>query len=102
MRRRTVSGMCTPGTCCTMRRSDLALLSVATPTMMTQRLCSPRAAGGESAGVAHAPGDAQQRDRIEIEHRLGIGMVALADVVAGEAENIAPAPPGRTPKVGLA
>ena len=53
------------------------------------------------AAVAHAAGDAQQRDRIEVEHRLGLRVVALADVVAGQAEDIAHAQGGRAQDVAL-
>ena len=41
--------------------------------------------------VAHAPDDRQQRDRIEIEDRLGFGMVAALHAVAGQAQNVADA-----------
>ena len=62
-----------------------------------RRVCGPR----RSAGSRMPPGNAQQRYRIEIEHRLGVRMVALADVVAGEAKNIAHAQSGRAQNVAL-
>ena len=40
------------------------------------------------AAIAHASGDVQQRYGIQVEDRLGLGMVALAYVVAREAENV--------------
>ncbi len=44
--------------------------------------------GGVLAAVAHAACDVQQGHRVEIEHRLGLGMIALAHVVAGEAQDV--------------
>ena len=59
------------------------------------------AAGEERLLVAHGAERAEQRDRVEIEHRLGARLVADPDAVAGEAEDVSNPHGGRTEHVAL-
>ena len=51
---------------------------------------------GSSAAVAQRPRQLGERDRVEVEHRLGFGLVAGLGIVAGENQQIAHAG-GRRP-----
>ena len=59
------------------------------------------AAGGEGRALDHVAGDAQQRDRVEVEHGLGLRLVALADIVAGQAQHVAHAERRHAEQVAL-
>ena len=52
------------------------------------------AAGGQRALVAQPPRRLDQGPRIDVEHRLGVGLVAGLRVVAGEQEEVADAERG--------
>ena len=41
------------------------------------------------ATVAHGAGDLQKLDRVEVEDALGLGLIAIGHVVAGQAKHIA-------------
>src|ERR1019366_6219605 len=56
---------------------------------------------GVLAAVAHTAQDVQQVDGIEVEHRLGLGMVALAHVVASQAQHVSYAQGGSTENIAL-
>ena len=47
------------------------------------------AAALEAVLVAQRPADVEQRDAVEIEHGLGLRMIAVGDTVAGEAQHVA-------------
>ena len=52
------------------------------------------AAGQETPLVAHGPDRLKQRDRVEIEDRLGLGMIAALHAVARQAQDVADAQRG--------
>ena len=47
------------------------------------------APGGEGAAVAHVARNPQERNRVEVEHRLGLRVIALTHVVACETQDVA-------------
>ena len=65
------------------------------------RPAGDRAAREEDALVAHGADGAQQRQRVEVEDRLGARLVADAGAVAGQAEHVAHAHGGGAEHVAL-
>ncbi len=59
------------------------------------------AAGGKLAAVAHADRGLNQRTGIEIEHRLGVGLIARARIVAAQHQKVADAERRRADQVAL-
>ena len=59
------------------------------------------AAGRQFAGVAQPPRGLQQLARIEIEHRLGVGLIAGARIVAAQHQQIAHAGRRRAQQIAL-
>ena len=59
------------------------------------------AAGRQFAAVAQAPRGLEQRARVEIEHRLGVGLIAGARVVAAQHQQIAHAAGSRAQQIAL-
>ena len=65
------------------------------------RLARDGLAVGQFAAVAHGAGGLDQAAGIEIEHRLGLRLVAGLGVVAGQAQEVAHAAGGRSHEIGL-
>ena len=59
------------------------------------------AAGRQFAGIAQAARGLQQRARVEIEHRLGVGLIAGARIVAAQHQQIAHAAGGGAQQIAL-
>src|SRR5215831_3505853 len=59
------------------------------------------AAGQQASLVAHGPGGPHELDAVEVEHRLGAGMVAEPRVVAGHQHHVGDAEGGGGQQIGL-
>ena len=59
------------------------------------------APGGKLALVAQFACDRCQRDRVDVEHRLGLRLVAGPGIVTGETQYVAHAASGRAHEIGL-
>ncbi|MCY1544156.1 hypothetical protein D9M68_800160 [compost metagenome] len=55
----------------------------------------------EAAVIAHAAGDFQQRHRVQVEYRLGLGMIAGLHAVAGQTEDVGGAHRGAAEDLAL-
>ena len=84
--------------CAVLDRCDVGILGGAEQDAWGER---DPATALEAMLVAHAARDLQQRDGVEIEHGLGLRMIAGLHAVAGQAQHIADAHRGAAQDVAL-
>ena len=64
-------------------------------------LAADLAPGGQRTVVAQAPRGFDQRSGIDVEHRLGVGLIAGLGIVAGEQQKVTDAERGGAHQVAL-